>query len=160
VCEIGERELKRNARQPRAVLPEIEARIAVAVTESLPNLKTSTPPKTVGAVNAGFHAASKAIEHRKPCVMMIRAESIYAVHLRSALTVMPASAGLGRICCAAYWSQRSVIPRIPHSATSLPILIASGAAGAKAISSSESRPSCPPKGGHRGVDLVKLGSRG
>jgi hypothetical protein len=56
-------------------------RLAAAVTESLPNLKKRNPPK---ALESCIHAASKANGRRKPCVVMIRTDSIHTVQLRSA----------------------------------------------------------------------------
>ena len=58
--------------------------MAAAVTESLPNLKMSGLPKRADTIERCIHAAFKAVERRKPCVVMKRAESIYPVQLRSA----------------------------------------------------------------------------
>jgi hypothetical protein len=58
----------------RAIRPEVEARNVVAVTESLPNLKRSRPPKKVEALEASVHAAFKAFERQKPCVVMKHTE--------------------------------------------------------------------------------------
>ena len=60
--------------ETRALRPEIEARIALAVTESLPNLKTSDPPKRVGALKPRTHAAFKETECQEPCVVMKRTD--------------------------------------------------------------------------------------
>ena len=60
-----------------------EARRAAAVTELLPNLKMSTPPKMVDALKARTHTVLKAIWRQKPCVVMKRTDSIYPVQLRS-----------------------------------------------------------------------------
>ena len=57
-----------------AIRPKIEARMAAAVTESLPNLKTGSVSKTVHALEARKHGPSKAIERQKPCVVMKRTD--------------------------------------------------------------------------------------
>ncbi len=49
-----------------------EARMAEAVTESLPNLKTGSPSKTGDAMEARKHAVFKAIWRQKPCVVIKR----------------------------------------------------------------------------------------
>ena len=68
----------------RAVHTEIEARMAAAVTESLPNLKKSTASKRGGTLEARTNAASKAVDRQKPCVVMKRTDAIFPVQLRSA----------------------------------------------------------------------------
>jgi hypothetical protein len=70
--------------KPRIVRPEIEARIAVDVTKSLPNLKTSSLPKRADTMEARPNKASKATERQKPCVVMKRSDSAYPVQLRRA----------------------------------------------------------------------------
>ena len=63
--------------QTRAVRPAPDARMPAAVTESLPNLKKSSPPKRGNAMESCIHETSKAIRRQKPCVVMKRADSIY-----------------------------------------------------------------------------------
>ena len=45
-----------------------------------------------------IHAAFKARERQKPCVVMIRAESIYPVHLRSATVSVSLMSRAPRSC--------------------------------------------------------------
>ena len=58
--------------------------MAVAVTESLPNLKKSSVAKRAVAPEPCIYAASKAVGLQNPCFVMKRAESIYPVQTRSA----------------------------------------------------------------------------
>jgi hypothetical protein len=52
------------------------------VTESLPNLKTGSPSKRSDALESCIHQAFEAMERRKPCVVMIRTDSIHTMQLR------------------------------------------------------------------------------
>ena len=61
--------------------------MAAAVTESLPNSKTSNAAKRGDAMEASKHAASSAVGRQKPCVVMKRTDLIYPVQLRSAMEV-------------------------------------------------------------------------
>jgi len=65
---------KRNSDETPSGSPEIDARMAVAITESLPNLKTSTTSKRGDAMEPRIHAASRPINRQKPGVVMKRAE--------------------------------------------------------------------------------------
>lgn len=64
-----------NVKKHAPSVPEIEAQMAAAVTESLPNLKMSTPLKRVELLKPRTHEASKATERHKPCVVMKRTDS-------------------------------------------------------------------------------------
>jgi hypothetical protein len=66
---------KRKGEETGAICPEIETWMAVAVTESLPNLKTGNPSKRVNAMEPCIHAASKATERQNPCVVVKRMEA-------------------------------------------------------------------------------------
>jgi HlyD family secretion protein len=85
--------------------------MAAEVTESLPNLKMSTPPKMVDALKA-THTVLKAIWRQKPDFVMKRTDAIYPVLTFNRLTAEFRSSLMSR----------------------LPILSVSGAAGAEAIS--------------------------
>ena len=85
--------------------------MAAEVTESLPNLKMSTPPKMVDALKA-THAVLKAIWCQKPDFVMKRTDAIYPVLTFNRLTAEFRSSLMSRV----------------------PILTVSGAAGAEAIS--------------------------
>ena len=61
--------------------------MAAAVTESLPNSKTSSVPKRVDALKHRTHEAFNANERQKPCVVMKRTDAVYPVQLRSATEV-------------------------------------------------------------------------
>jgi len=58
--------------------------MAVAVTESLPNLKKSSVAKRAVAMEPFIHEASKALWRQKPCVVMKRTDAICPVQWRSA----------------------------------------------------------------------------
>jgi len=89
--------------------------MAAEVTESLPNLKMSTPPKMVDALKA-THTVLKAIWRQKPDFVMKRTDAIYPVLTFNRLTAEFRSSLMSR----------------------LPILTVSGAVGAKAISCPDS----------------------
>ena len=66
--------MKAKEEKTRAIRTEIEVRMAVAVTESLPNLKIGSAAKRGAALEASTHAASKVFGLRKPCVLMKRTD--------------------------------------------------------------------------------------
>ena len=58
--------------------------MAVAVPESLPNLKTGTALKREATMKDRIHEASSAVGRQKPCVVMKRTDSIFPAQLRAA----------------------------------------------------------------------------
>jgi hypothetical protein len=63
-------------KKTRAVHLAPEARMAAAVTETLPNLKTGNSPKMLIPMESCIHADSKATERQKPCVVMKRTDAL------------------------------------------------------------------------------------
>ena len=69
--------------------------MAVEFTESLPNLKTSIPPKYGDTMEASTHAAYKAFGRRNPCVVMKRTDAIHPMQFRSATEDYSSCKGIG-----------------------------------------------------------------